>query len=791
LGLNLDGGEVYLVKENFYFPYLNYFFLLNPYDGGSSMKISLISIFFILLMLSGMVYSTSSIYADSSFNSSNIIGDNRLITGAIKNSSTQINGTIYVDNSIGDDKNQGTMINPKKSIKNAVNTVVKGGTVIIAKGIYEGEPNNNIQINKSVNINGDGSSTVIDGGNNAELFNIINGTVTFDNLTFAHGNTNKGGAINNNGILTLKNCIFNENRVTEYGGAIYSVNTLNIFGCKFTNNLAYGNSESSGSGAIFTWKSKCQITDSSFNYNEAKNDAGVINNNINGDLKIKTTTFNGNKAKNGGSIVNMGVCDVDRCSFENNLANGNAGVIFNIGILTLKNTFFTKNKAEFGDIGGGALLNMNSTTIKNCAFERNQAKPAGGAICDSDIGNCDIQNSKFNDNYAYKEGIGGAICHRCNGTLKVHNSDFNLNNGDSVGGAIFHQGSEMIDIESNNFKENRAGSGGALFLDGPADLKNNNIENNHAKEGGALTNTFIGTYSYPNINIYNNNFTKNKATEYGGCLSNNGNAKLTYNNFTMNNVLSEQITNDASIHRGGAIFNINGTLLINKGNEFFHNLVNNDIEETGGGLSNYFEGSVIISGKGNRFTDSTIYNGGYLTIGDCLIEENTFGEQFLNTSDSKNFQINNGLSIVRSNHFYKNFLIEDRDNSLFHIPYAGDIVKFSSTIDLVRTHLSRVSSPTVVHKGDSIILKSQLWESFLPWDSRIGKAKLNFVIYDKNNNSFNKSVKTNWKGYGGVTFDTKDMPSGNYYILIYFNGRVEEKPILYPCHECRELTILP
>ena len=42
--------------------------------------------------------------------------------------------------------------------------------------------------------------------------------------------------------------------------------------------------------------------------------------------------------------------------------------IFNIGILTLKNTFFTKNKAEFGDIGGGALLNMNSTTIKNCAF---------------------------------------------------------------------------------------------------------------------------------------------------------------------------------------------------------------------------------------------------------------------------------------------------------------------------------------------------------------------------------------------------------------------------------------
>jgi predicted outer membrane repeat protein len=476
------------------------------------MKMSLMSLFFITLMLSGMVYSTGSIDTNSSFNSSNIIDNRGLVTSTLKNASSRINSTIYVDSSIGDDKNQGTMINPKKSIKNAVNTVVNGGTVIIAKGIYEGESNNNIQINKSLNISGeDGSSTIIDGGSNAELFNIINGTVILDKLTIAHGNTNKGGAINNKGILTLNNCIFNENRVTEYGGAIYSANTLNIHNCKFTNNLADGNSDTSGSGAIFTWKSKCQITHSYFKYNEAKNDAGVINNNINGDLKIETTTFNGNKAKNGGCIVNMGVCDVDRCSFDNNLANGNAGVIFNIGILTVNNTFFTRNKAEFGDMGGGALLNINNTVIKNSVLEQNQAKPAGGAIRDSEIGNCDISNCKFNYNYAYKEGFGGAICHRCNGTLTVHNSDFNLNSGDSVGGAIFHQGSELINIESNNFKENHAISGGALFLDGPATLQNNNILNNSAKEGGAITNTFIGTYSYPNINIFSNNFTKKQS----------------------------------------------------------------------------------------------------------------------------------------------------------------------------------------------------------------------------------------------------------------------------------------
>ncbi len=752
------------------------------------MKMNLISLFFITLMLSGIVYSASSIDTNSSFNSSNNIKKSRLITNAINNASSQINSTIYVDNSIGDDKNNGTIINPKKSINNAVNSVVNGGTIIIAKGIYEGRSNKNIQINKSLNINGkDGSYPVIDGGNDAIIFNIINGTVKLEKLTFAHGNTNKGGAINNKGILTINNCDFNENRVTEYGGAIYSSNTLNIHNCNFNKNLADSNSEACGSGAIFTWKSKCQITNSAFKYNEAKNDAGVINNNINGNLKIETTTFNGNKAKNGGSIVNIGVCDVNRCSFDNNLANGNAGTIFNIGILTVNNTFFTRNKAEFGDIGGGAILNLNSTFIKNSVFNKNQAKPAGGAIRDSGIGNCDIQNSKFNDNFAYKEGIGGAICHKCNGTLKVHNSDFNLNNGDSVGGAIFHQGAELINIVSNNFNENHANSGGALFIDGPANLQNNNIVNNSAKEGGAITNTFMGTYSYPNINIYNNNFIKNQATDYGGGLSNNGNAKLTYNNFTMNKVLHEQTANEEIIHRGGAIFNINGTLLINEGNEFFHNIINNNLDETGGGLSNYLEGNIIISGPRNKFTDTNIYNAGYLTMGEAIIEKNTI--EYIDNTDSKQFNIEEGLNIQWSNHPYTIYQINEQESFFYNLPTIGPAINASAHLKIIPTHFSRVNPNITVHHGDSVTFSPQLWESFFPWDTRVDDQSLTFVIYNKNNN-YTKTVISNWKGYGKVTFDTTNMLPGEYCVLINFNGAIGGK-ILFPCHKSTYLTILP
>jgi hypothetical protein len=64
---------------------------------------------------------------------------------------------------------------------------------------------------------------------------------------FKDGLAENGGAISNNGILTLESCIFSNNRVTIAfgGGAIYTYGTLTIRGCTF-----YGNTAGNTGGAV-------------------------------------------------------------------------------------------------------------------------------------------------------------------------------------------------------------------------------------------------------------------------------------------------------------------------------------------------------------------------------------------------------------------------------------------------------------------------------------------------------------------------------------------------------------
>jgi hypothetical protein len=71
-----------------------------------------------------------------------------------------------------------------------------------------------------------------------------------------------GGAISNDGILTLESCIFSNNRATgtmgmpvRSGGAIHSENTLTIRGCTF-----YGNTSAVAGGAVEFWASGKLLT---------------------------------------------------------------------------------------------------------------------------------------------------------------------------------------------------------------------------------------------------------------------------------------------------------------------------------------------------------------------------------------------------------------------------------------------------------------------------------------------------------------------------------------------------
>ncbi len=61
-------------------------------------------------------------------------------------------------------------------------------------------------------------------------------TVALRNLTFTEGESEFGGAINNNGVLTVNNCTFSDNHGN--GGAIVSIGTLTVTNSTFVDNSA-------------------------------------------------------------------------------------------------------------------------------------------------------------------------------------------------------------------------------------------------------------------------------------------------------------------------------------------------------------------------------------------------------------------------------------------------------------------------------------------------------------------------------------------------------------------------
>ncbi|WP_225369728.1 hypothetical protein [Methanobrevibacter arboriphilus] len=113
----------------------------------------------------------------------------------------------------GNDVNSGMSENSSKAtLSNAIDSVGSQGTILLSSGVYKGEGNYNITINKNLTIKGTNSNnkSIIDGQNLYNLININNGSIVrFENIVFinAYRDTN-GAAIYNAGDATFINCFF-------------------------------------------------------------------------------------------------------------------------------------------------------------------------------------------------------------------------------------------------------------------------------------------------------------------------------------------------------------------------------------------------------------------------------------------------------------------------------------------------------------------------------------------------------------------------------------------------------
>ena len=162
-------------------------------------------------------------------------------------SSNSVN--IYV-NTTGSDDGAGSKESPYNSLNKAISSVTETQDTVIylSEGTFSGEKNTNLNIDSSggsLTIIGQGSDkTFIDGKYTGIVFTSMskNSLVTLKDIAFVNCNSstaaqNQAPVITSNAILTIENCVFENNYGTDAYGAIYQrSNNLTVINSTFKDN---------------------------------------------------------------------------------------------------------------------------------------------------------------------------------------------------------------------------------------------------------------------------------------------------------------------------------------------------------------------------------------------------------------------------------------------------------------------------------------------------------------------------------------------------------------------------
>lgn len=273
---------------------------------------------------------------------------------------------------------------------------------------------------------------------------------------FENGEATFGGALSNfseGGEVTLEETTFSNNSAVTSGGAVIN----GFLAALFVKNCTFESNTANFGGAIFNQNDSTALTveGTLFNNNNADTRGGAIHVSSGITTNISTSVFSTNTANFGGAVaveedsLDLGILNMDRCEFRENLAFTQAAAL-NVDNVdaTLTNCLFALNQ-NFGPNPGGAISNNGAggktsrIHAVNCTFADNTATSGSGiAQYEDATGSAELtlQNNIFSnggDNYAIEEGtpevfsLGGNLS--ADGTMTAYLTGTNdLNNTDPL-----------------------------------------------------------------------------------------------------------------------------------------------------------------------------------------------------------------------------------------------------------------------------------------------------------------------------------------------------------------------
>jgi hypothetical protein len=418
-----------------------------------------------------------------------------------------------------------------------------------------------LTVSQSVTIQGPGAdSLAISADNASREFTIAAGVdALISGLTLENGNApDRGGAVLNDGTLTLQGCVLLNNSAgsnsgPSYGGAVANDGDLAVCDSTFTGNTA-------GEGGALDNMGGLLVTASSFTNNSVVDPVlittriggGAVANH--GTLTVMDSDFTGNTVVGffsvtgrGGAVANDGSATLSGCTLSDNTASRDGGAVSNTGTFTITGGVFSGNSADseggavwngvgmltatgctfadntatssgvIGGGNGGAVANefQGTLVLASCTLYENVAGGSGGGVFNSStltVDGCTFaRNSSNMPVFVPVTGGGGGICNV--GTLTVARSTF-ANNlaagpyGNNSGGGILNLG--MLDLADSFFSGNVAlDTGGGLanypsIFGGSMNVTGCTFANNTGANGGAVANDAGGTVQLTNCTLFLN-----------------------------------------------------------------------------------------------------------------------------------------------------------------------------------------------------------------------------------------------------------------------------------------------
>ena len=338
------------------------------------------------------------------------------------------NSDVYVSPT-GNDNNVGDVNNPFATINKAIDSNVSN--IHLSEGKFIGTGNNGLTIeNKSITIIGAGADKTIIDLNKTQFMDIKStSSVVLTNLTIINGYDKYGGAIDNSGNLTIQNCNFKNNSATS-GGAIYSGTSANldIYYSTFEDNVV-----TDRGGAIFSY-SYVGIYDSTFIRNKGTGTSSTggsiyINGNSNKYSVLNRNIFKDTSVARQGGAIYLSYGNVTNCIFEN-----------------------ASTTATGSSYGGGAIygssFNLKNNTMTNCVAKSGNgnyifaSSGFNGVVTILEGKTADITSSTFTLNATATDDMGHPIH---GGSYTFYLDDIRIGSASSVNGFINGTFSKLLD----------------------------------------------------------------------------------------------------------------------------------------------------------------------------------------------------------------------------------------------------------------------------------------------------------------------------------------------------------